>query len=234
MEKNLKMTWNSRVRKNVQTRLLPGPKTTSNVKVTLVAFASVILTRISGCQNRLVSHNLWEFLNNRYTIQIIASKCVTITSIDEICYATWNNIAEYYSKYYSLTDGLKDQSITIDNSLKIQTLNNLWPPFKTYLIVVYDRIRKNKKLDMDNVLFKASEEEETHIKTNYRASANCVSTKSNATPQVGVAKDKIEFVKWLKCKKCDCKHLTSRICKNADEECDRYHKRIQISRCNDS
>ena len=143
-------------------------------------------------------------------------------------------MVEYPSKYYTLKVSIKDQTITINNSLKIQMLNNLWPPFKTYLIVVNDQIRKDEKLDEDNVLFKAIEEEETNIKTDYRASADFVSTKLNAKPQRRAARRKKDVVKWLKCKKCGCKYLASRICKHSNEECDRYHKRIHISRFYDS
>ena len=69
-------------------------------------------------------------------------------------------------------------------------LNNLSPAFKTYLIVVNDRMQKDEKLEEDEVLFKAIEEEETRIKVKHKASANFASSKSNVKPQGGIAKAK--------------------------------------------
>ncbi len=113
-------------------------------------------------------------------------------------------------------------------------LNNLGPVFKTYLTVVNDRIRRDKKLEEDGVIFRAIEEEETRIKADHRASANFTSTKSNAKPQHGAATGKKEFVEWPKCRKCGCKHLTDKICKHANEDFDKCHKRGHISCFHDS
>lgn len=63
-------------------------------------------------------------------------------------------------------------------------------------------MRKDKKLEDDEVIFKAIEEEETRIKAKHKASANFASTKSNAAE----GKD---FDEWQKCKKCGCKHLAA-------------------------
>ena len=143
-------------------------------------------------------------------------------------------MAEYRSKYYALKASIKEQSITIEDALKIRMLNNLGPAFKTYLTVVNDRMRKDEKLEEDDVLFKAIEEEETRIKADPTASANFASTKSNAKPQGGAAKGKKEFVEWPKCKKCGCKHLAYKIFKHANEDRDKCHKRGHISRSHDS
>ncbi len=143
-------------------------------------------------------------------------------------------MAEYCSKYYALKASIKEQSITIEDALKIRMLNNLGPAFKTYLTVVNDRMRKDKKLEEDDVLFKVIEEEETRIKADHRTSANFASTKSNAKPQGGAAKGKKEFVEWPKCRKCGCKHLVDKICKHANEDCDKCHNRGHIFRFHDS
>ncbi len=141
-----------------------------------------------------LAYDPWKWLKKRYTLQNSASKCATITSIDELTHATCKNIAEYRSKYYTHNASIKEQSISIEDALKIRLLNNLWPAFKTYLTVVNDRMRKDEKLKEDDVLFKAIEEEKTRIKADHRASVNLVSTKSNAKPQGGAAKIKKEFV----------------------------------------
>lgn len=49
-------------------------------------------------------------------------------------------------------------------------LNNLGRAFKTYLIVVNDRMQKDKKLEEDEALFKAIEEEDIRIVTEQKAS----------------------------------------------------------------
>ncbi len=143
-------------------------------------------------------------------------------------------MAGYRSKYYSLKASIKRQSITIKNVLKIRMLNNLGSAFKTYLTVVIDLMRKDKKLRKDNVLFKAIKEEETRIKADHKAFANFVSTMSNAKPQRRVTKGKKKFVEWLKCRKCDCKHLADRIYKNANKKCDKCYEKRHISRFYDS
>ncbi len=134
-------------------------------------------------------------------------------------------MAEYRSKYYTLQTSIKERSITIENAFRTQMLNNHGPSFKTYLTVVNDGIRKDKKLEEDDILFKAIEEEKTRINANHRASANFASTKSNAKPQGGAAKEKNECGEWFKCRKCGCKHLADKICKHPKEDCDKFHKR---------
>ena len=64
-------------------------------------------------------HYLRECLKKRYTLQNIPSKWATITSIDELTYATYKNREEYCSKYYSLKASINEQGITIENALKI-------------------------------------------------------------------------------------------------------------------
>ncbi len=124
-------------------------------------------------------------------------KSATITSIDQLTYATCKNMAEYRSKYYTLKASIKKQSITIEKSLKIRRLNNLRHEFKTYLTVDNDRMQNVGKLGGDNVLFKAIQEEETRIKADPKASANFASTKSNTKPQDGAAKRKKSLLSGL-------------------------------------
>ena len=182
-----------------------------------------------------LAHNLWEWLKKRYTLQNTASKWATITLINKLTYATCKNMAEYCSKYYALKASIKEQSITIEDALKIRMLNNLGPTFKTYLTVVNDRMRKDEHLEEDETLFKAIEEEETRIKAESKASANFAATKSHSKPHGGAApKGKKEFVEWPKCRKCGCKHLTDQTCKHANKECDNCHKKRHISRFHDS
>lgn len=127
-----------------------------------------------------LAHDLWEWLKKRCTLQNTASKWSTITSIDELTYATCKNMAEYRSKYYALKASIKEQIITIEDALKIRMLN--------------DRMRKDEKLEEYVVLFKAIEEDETRNKGGHKASANFASTKSNAKPKGGASKEKKEFV----------------------------------------
>ena len=147
-----------------------------------------------------LAHELWEWLKKRFTLQNTASKWATNTSIEELTYATCKNMADYRSKYYALKASIKEQSITIEDALKIRMLNNLGHAFKTYLTVVNDRMRKDEKLEEDEVFFKAIEEEETRIKAEHKTSANFASTKSNAKPKGGASKEKKEFVEWPTCK----------------------------------
>ncbi len=49
-----------------------------------------------------------EWLKKRYTPQITASKSATITSIDELTYATCKKMPEYRSKYYALKASIKE------------------------------------------------------------------------------------------------------------------------------
>ena len=143
-------------------------------------------------------------------------------------------MAKYCSKYYALKTSIKEQSITIKDALKIPMLNNLGPVFKTYLTIVNDQMQKDEKLEENEVLFKAIEEEKTRIKAKHKASANFASTKSNAKPKKKAAKRKKEFVEWPKCKKCGCKHLADQACKYANKQCDKYHKKRYISCFHDS
>ncbi len=154
--------------------------------------------------------------------------------MDELTYATCKKIAEYRWKYYTVKASIKKQSITIEDALKIRILNNFRPAFKKYLTVVNDQMRKEEKLEDDDVLFKAIDEEETHIKADNKTSANFGSTKSNAKPQGGAAKGKKEFIEWPKCRKCGCKHLADKIFKDANEDCDKCHKKEHISRLRDN
>ena len=99
--------------------------------------------------------------------------------MDNLLYANDKNMAEYWSKYYVLKASIMEQSITIEDALKIRMLNNLGPAFKTYLTIVNDQMRKNKKLEEDKTLFTAIEEEEIRIVTEEKASANFATTRSN-------------------------------------------------------
>ena len=108
-------------------------------------------------------------------------------------------------------------------------LNNLGPVFETYLIVVNNQMQKAEKLEEDEVLFKAIEEEETCIKAEHKTSANFASTKSNAKPKRGTTKEKKKFVEWPKCKKCGCKHVANQACKHVNDKCDKCHKKKQIA-----
>lgn len=177
------------------------------------------------------AHDLWEWLKKRYTLQNTASKWVTIISVDELSYASCKNMAEYRSKYYALKASISEQKITIEDALKIRMLNNLGPSFKTYLTVVNNRMRTDEKLEDDEVLFKAIEEEETRMKAEQKATANFAAAKSKTRTST---KEKKGYTDWPKCKKCGCKHLTDTACKHANEECDKCHKKSHISRFHDS
>ena len=59
-------------------------------------------------------------------------------------------------------------------------LNKLMLSFKVHLTVINKWMQNDKKLEEDDVLFKAIEEEETRIKVDHRASENFASTESNA------------------------------------------------------
>lgn len=175
-----------------------------------------------------LAHELWEWLKKRYTLQNTASKWATITSVDELSYASCKNMAEYRSKYYALKASILEQKITIEDALKIRMLNNLGPAFKTYLTVVNDRMRTDEKLEDDEILFKAIEEEETRMKADQKASANFASTRSQ-----GNVKER-KFVEWPKCKKCGCKHLSDVACNHAEDQCGKCHKKGHISRFHDA
>ena len=53
-------------------------------------------------------------------------------------------MAEYYSKYYSLKASIKEQSITIEDILKIWMLNHFGPAFKIYLTVINNCMQKTE------------------------------------------------------------------------------------------
>ncbi len=72
-------------------------------------------------------------------------------------------MAEYRSRYYSVKQYIIEQNILIEDSLKIRMLNNLGQAFKTYLTIVNTEMRKNRKLDDDEKLFKAIAEKKTRI-----------------------------------------------------------------------
>lgn len=57
------------------------------------------------------AHDLWEWLKKGYTLQNTAIRWATITSIDELTYATCKNMPEYRSKYYALKASIKEQNI---------------------------------------------------------------------------------------------------------------------------
>ena len=95
-----------------------------------------------------------------------------IIFVNESSYAIWKNIAEYRSKYYALKAKITEQRITIEDALKFQILNNLWPSFRTYLTIVNDCIGRDAKLDDDETIFKAIQEEKTWMKANQKAFAN--------------------------------------------------------------
>lgn len=139
-------------------------------------------------------------------------------------------MAEYRSQYYALKSSISEQKITIEDALKIRMLNNLGLAFKTYLTVVNDRMRTDKKLEDDEVLFKAIEEEKTRMKVEQKASANFASTKSKSQGN----SEKKTFSEWPKCKKCGCKHLQDTACRHVDDKCDKCHKKGHISRFHDS
>lgn len=150
--------------------------------------------------------------------------------MDDLSYASCKNMAEYRSKYYALKASITEQSITIEDALKIRMLNNLGPAFKTYLTVVNDRMRKDKQLEGDEALFKAIEEEETRIVTEQKANVNFASIKSHHSRLQEGGKEQTE---WPLCRKCACKHPSNRICRHADDECYRCHRQGHISRFHD-
>ena len=127
-------------------------------------------------------------------------------------------MAEYCSKYYALKASIKEQSITIEDALKIWMLNNFGPAFKTYLTIINNQMQKDKKLKEDKVLFKAIEKEETYIKAKHKASANFALTKSNAKSKRKASKEKKEFVKGPKCKKYSCNHLIDQVYKHTNKK----------------
>ena len=90
-------------------------------------------------------------------------------------------------------------------------------------------MRKNEQLEKDEVLFKAIEEEEMCIKAESKASTNFATIKSHSKPQGPAQKGWKEFVEWPKYKKCGYKHLVDQVCKHANEECNKYHKKGHIS-----
>ncbi|MCJ1464764.1 hypothetical protein MMC07_003377 [Pseudocyphellaria aurata] len=93
-------------------------------------------------------------------------------------------------------------------------------------------MRTNEKLEDDEILFKAIEEEETWMKVEQKASANFAKplSKSQGTPK----ETKKKFTEWPKCKKCGCKHLPEVTCRHADKTCDKCHKKGHISRFHDN
>lgn len=101
-------------------------------------------------------------------------------SINKVIYATSKNMAEYCLKYYAFKASIKEQSVTIEDALKIRMLNNIGPVFETYFTIVNNQMQKNTKLKDDKVLFKMIEEDETRIKTEHKISINFASIKSNA------------------------------------------------------
>ena len=113
-------------------------------------------------------------------------------------------------------------------------LNNFDPSFKTYLTVVNDQMQTNKKLEDDEILFKAIKEEETRMKAEQKASANFASAKSQSRTQGKSFKKKKEFSDWPKCRKCGCKHLANKAYKYAKEKCDKCYKKDHISCFHDS
>lgn len=56
-------------------------------------------------------------------------------------------------------------------------VNNLGAVFKTYITIVSHQIQKNKQLEDNKVLFKAIKKKKIHIKDEYKAPANFVTTK---------------------------------------------------------
>ncbi len=141
-----------------------------------------------------LAHDLLEWLKKRYNLQNTVSKWATITSIDELTCTSYKKKAEYRLKYYFFKASIKKNSIITEDVLKIRMLNNLSPAFKTYLTVVNNWIQKDKKLEEDDILFKAIREEKTRIKADHKASASFASTKSNAKPQRRAAQGKKRFV----------------------------------------
>lgn len=108
-----------------------------------------------------LTKELWKQLKKRYILQNILSKWTTIVLINNLLYANYKNMIEYQSKYYTLKESIIEQSIIIEDTLKIRMLNNLGLAFKTYFTVVNNQMQKVKKLEEDETLFKAIEEEKT-------------------------------------------------------------------------
>ena len=187
-----------------------------------------IQQEFQAVQTEWLAHDLWEQLKKRYTLQNTASKWATIISVDELSYANCKNMAEYRSKYYALKASITEQEITIEDALKIRMLNNLGPAFKTYLTVVNDRMRTDEKLEDNETLFKAIEEEETRMKAEQKASANFAAAKSRSRDTTST------FTDWPKCKRCGCKHPAEAACRHANLECDKCHTKGHIARFHDS
>ncbi len=89
---------------------------------------------------------------------------MTIISVNKLSYASCENIAEYWSKYYALKAKITEQNIKIKDSLKIRMLTNLGPAFKTYLTIFNDRIGKDANQDDNKTIFKAVQKEKTGMK----------------------------------------------------------------------
>ncbi len=75
--------------------------------------------------------------------------------------------------------------ITIEKALRIWILNNLGPVFQTYQTIIKNKVRTVKKLEENQVFFKAIEEEKTQIKAKKKSPSNFAPTKSNTKPQGG-------------------------------------------------
>lgn len=108
-----------------------------------------------GCSD-LGAHDLWEWLNKRYTLQNTASKWATIISVDEISYASCKKMVKYLSEYYALKASISGKKVTIEDALKIRMLNNLGSFFETNLTVVSDRMRTNTMLTPLNNFYLSS------------------------------------------------------------------------------
>lgn len=112
-----------------------------------------------------------------------------------LCFQSQYYRVEYYNQKHT-------QNLNVQQSELI---------FKTYLTIAKNQIQKDKQLEEDEVLFKAIEEEKTHIKAKYKNSANFGSIKLNTKLKREAFKRKKEFVKHSKYKKYGYKDLLGQV-----------------------
>lgn len=106
----------------------------------------------------------WNSLKERYTPQGWSSKWAVLNRLEETTYENSSNVPDFGRKMRTVKEEIKDLNISIDDYVTIKVINSMGSGFETYVTVLNEQARKDKKLpDLDELL-KSLEEEENRMK----------------------------------------------------------------------
>ena len=108
---------------------------------------------------------VWTYLKEQYSPKGWSNKWDVLNRLMSTTMAECKKVSVYGDQMQRILKEVKDLDMTLAEAVVIITLNNLGPGFETYLAIVNDKARTEKKLPELGSLIKALQEEESRLNT---------------------------------------------------------------------